>query len=96
MDDEVAGNGISPVLAPKQKDVPKEEPVEDTPTKAAAVTAGSSKGVSPASKTSKGKRKLNSDDAKPSSNAPSSKKVKTEAVCHSWPSPFTSLFGYTL
>ncbi|KAL5576328.1 hypothetical protein UlMin_018027 [Ulmus minor] len=70
MDDDI---GISPVVPPKQKDAPKEEPVDNSPLKP---TPGSAKGNQSNSKSSKGKRKLNGDD-KPSNNAPP-KKVKTE------------------
>ncbi|OWM76653.1 transcription initiation factor IIF subunit alpha [Punica granatum] len=74
MEDEV---GMSPVLAPKQKDILKEEPIEDSPVKKPTPT-GTTKGVSPASKASKAKRKLNSDETKGPNGAPS-KKVKAES-----------------
>lgn len=83
MEDEV---GFSPVLAPKQKEAPKEEPVEESPSK--PVPSASAKGTPPTSKSAKGKRKLNGDDAKPSNGAPQ-KKVKTETVC-------LSLFAFIL
>ncbi|XP_062161501.1 transcription initiation factor IIF subunit alpha [Alnus glutinosa] len=72
MEDEI---GLSPVLAPKQKDAPKEEPAENSPVK--TVPSGSARGTPSASKSAKAKRKLNGDDAKASSGAPP-KKVKTE------------------
>ncbi|KAI4365039.1 hypothetical protein MLD38_021059 [Melastoma candidum] len=67
--------GLSPVLAPKQREVPKEEPAEESPAKPAP--SATSKGTPPTSKSSKGKRKLNGDDAKASNGAPP-KKVKPE------------------
>lgn len=74
MDDDVS---FSPVLAPKQKDQPKEEPADSTPPK--PVPSGSSRGT-PSSKSAKSKRKLDGDVAKASNGAPP-KKVKTENVC---------------
>lgn len=76
MEDEVR---MSPVLAPKQKDIPKEEQVEESPVK--PTPTATTKGVSPASKASKGKRKLNGDDTKGLNSTPS-KKMKAEIVCH--------------
>jgi transcription initiation factor TFIIF subunit alpha len=72
MDDEV---GAPPVAATKQKDAPKEEPVDNSPSKPTAT--GPTRGTTP-SKSSKGKRKSN-EEAKPS-NVPTPKKVKTENV----------------
>ncbi|KAE7995293.1 hypothetical protein FH972_000110 [Carpinus fangiana] len=72
MEDEI---GLSPVLAPKQKDAPKEEPAETSPVKTAP--SGSTRGTPSTSKSAKSKRKLNGEDAKASNSAPS-KKVKTE------------------
>ncbi|KAB5518945.1 hypothetical protein DKX38_023264 [Salix brachista] len=67
---------ISPVLAPKQKDVvPKEEPADNSPAK--PTPSSSAKGTPSTSKSMKGKRKLNGEDAKSSNGAPV-KKVKTE------------------
>lgn len=74
MEDEI---GLSPVLAPKQKDAPKEEPSEISPVK--TVPSGSARGTPSTSKSAKAKRKLNGEDAKASNGAPS-KKVKTENV----------------
>lgn len=74
MEDEI---GLSPVLAPKQKDAPKEEPAETSPVKTAP--SGSARGTPSTSKSGKSKRKLNGEDAKASNSAPS-KKVKTENV----------------
>ncbi|PIA38231.1 hypothetical protein AQUCO_02800124v1 [Aquilegia coerulea] len=71
MDDEI---GLSPVLAPKQKDAPKEEPIDNSPLK---TTAGSAKGTPSTSKSVKAKRKSGSDDVKASNGAPA-KKIKTE------------------
>ncbi|GMH15764.1 hypothetical protein Nepgr_017605 [Nepenthes gracilis] len=65
----------SPVLAPKLKDTPKEEPSDNSPSK--PVLGGSSRGTPPTSKSAKGKRKLNGDDTKSVNNVPP-KKVKTE------------------
>uniref|UniRef100_A0A5B7BCI8 Transcription initiation factor IIF subunit alpha n=1 Tax=Davidia involucrata TaxID=16924 RepID=A0A5B7BCI8_DAVIN len=72
MDDEI---GLSPVLAPKQKDAPKEEPIDNSPLKPAS--SGSARGTPTTSKSAKGKRKINGDDVKASNGAPP-KKVKTE------------------
>ncbi|PON91348.1 Transcription initiation factor [Trema orientale] len=71
MDDEI---GVSPTVAPK-KDGPKEEPADNSPLK--STPPSSAKGTPSNSKSAKGKRKLNGDDAKPSNGAPP-KKVKTE------------------
>ncbi|KAK1315711.1 Transcription initiation factor IIF subunit alpha [Acorus calamus] len=67
--------GNSPVLAPKQKDAPKEEPSDNSPSKAAP--GGSSRGTPSTSKSGKSKRKHGSDDAK-SGNGGSVKKAKTD------------------
>ncbi|KAL4628198.1 hypothetical protein ACB092_05G219300 [Castanea dentata] len=67
--------GLSPVLAPKQKDAPKEEPADNSPLKTAP--SGPAKGTPSSSKSAKSKRKLNGDDAKATNGAPP-KKVKTE------------------
>lgn len=76
IEDEV---GFSPVLAPKQKDTPKkEEPADNSPAKPAP--SGSGRATPSTSKSAKGKRKSNGDDAKAPSGAPL-KKVKTENVC---------------
>nr|KAJ0197417.1 hypothetical protein LSAT_V11C700347850 [Lactuca sativa] len=71
----------SPVLAPKSNNapskrmnLPKEEPVDNSPSK--TVSTGSARGTPNSSKSSKGKRKSN-DEAKPANG---SKKVKTETV----------------
>ncbi|KAG9445312.1 hypothetical protein H6P81_016652 [Aristolochia fimbriata] len=74
-DDEEDGDdeeGLSPVLAPKmkQKDAPKEEPVDNSPAKTSA--AGSSRGT-PQSKSAKAKRKANGDDIKSSTVSPAKK-----------------------
>ncbi|XP_047163284.1 transcription initiation factor IIF subunit alpha-like [Vigna umbellata] len=70
MDDEV---GNPPVIATKQKDAPKEEPVDISPSKPAAT--GPARGT-PSSKSSKGKRKSN-EEVKPANTA-TPKKVKQE------------------
>ncbi|CAL5345545.1 unnamed protein product [Camellia sinensis] len=75
-DDDIEDDiGSSPVLAPKQKDAPKEEPVDNSPLKPAS--SGSARGTPTTSKSTKAKRKINGDDAKASNGAPP-KKVKTE------------------
>ncbi|EFH48922.1 mutant TFIIF-alpha [Arabidopsis lyrata subsp. lyrata] len=72
-DDEEETN-FGPVTNSKQKEVAKEEPVENAPAK--PTPSGPSRGTPPA-KPSKGKRKLNDGDSKkPSSSV--QKKVKTE------------------
>ncbi|KAK7359857.1 hypothetical protein VNO77_01822 [Canavalia gladiata] len=71
IDDEV---GVPPVVATKQKDVPKEEPVDNSPSKPTAT--GHARGTPSSSKSSKGKRKVN-EEAKPSNGTPP-KKVKAE------------------
>ena len=76
MDDDIA---LTPPVAQK-KDAAKEEPAETSPSKPAPPS--SAKGTASASKSSKGKRKMNGDDAKPSNNGAPPKKVKTENVCH--------------
>ncbi|XVF26161.1 hypothetical protein REPUB_Repub13aG0275500 [Reevesia pubescens] len=67
---------FNPVLAPKQKDAPKEEPADNSPTKPAA--SASARGTPTTSKSAKGKRKANGDDTKGSNGAPP-KKVKSES-----------------
>lgn len=67
----------SPVLAPKQKDAPKEEPVDNSPLK--PISSTPARGTSSTSKSAKGKRKVSSDDAKAATVVPS-KKAKTENV----------------
>ena len=71
-------DGFSPVLAPKPKDAPKEETVDNSPLKAAS--SGSARGTPTTSKSTKGKRKTNGDDAKASNGGGPAKKVKTENV----------------
>lgn len=72
-DDEV---GMSPVLAPKQKDTPKDEPTDSSPSKAVP-PSGSARGTPATSKSSKAKRKSGIDDVKSANGAPP-KKVKTD------------------
>ncbi|GAV65203.1 TFIIF_alpha domain-containing protein [Cephalotus follicularis] len=72
MDDD---DSFSPAMAPKQKDAPKEDPADNSPSKPAP--SGSARGTPSTSKSAKGKRKLNVDDAKASNGAPL-KKVKAE------------------
>eukprot|EP01018_Ginkgo_biloba_P038018 Gb_28673 [translate_table: standard] len=74
VDDEI---GLSPVLAPKQKDVPKEELADITPTK--EKTSTSSRATPATTKSAKTKRKSANDDVKPS-GVGSTKKAKTETV----------------
>ncbi|KAF8391632.1 hypothetical protein HHK36_023938 [Tetracentron sinense] len=74
MEDEI---GLSPVLAPKQKDAPKEEPADNSPSK--PVPSGS-RGTPPStSKSTKAKRKSGGDDVKVTNGA-SQKKAKTENI----------------
>ncbi|XP_072974176.1 transcription initiation factor IIF subunit alpha isoform X1 [Typha angustifolia] len=69
--------GTSPVLAPKQKETPKDEPTENSPSKPAP-PSGSARSTPSVSKSSKGKRKPGNDEAKPTNGAPS-KKVKVDS-----------------
>lgn len=65
----------SPVLAPKRRDTPKEEPTDTTPTKPPSAVAG--RIPLPSVVPPKGKRKIGAEDAK--ANAPLAvKKVKTD------------------
>lgn len=66
----------SPVLAPKQKDQVKDEPVDNSPAK--PTPSSHARSTPPASK-SKQKRKSGADDAKTSGTA-ASKKAKLEPV----------------
>ncbi|XWS18138.1 hypothetical protein CRYUN_Cryun32bG0016400 [Craigia yunnanensis] len=77
-DDEDVDDDISfnPVLAPKQKDSPKEEPADNGPTKPAP--SASTRGTPTTSKSAKGKRKANDDDTNGSNGTPL-KKVKSES-----------------
>ncbi|KAL8116798.1 hypothetical protein AgCh_023092 [Apium graveolens] len=59
LEDEISA---SPILAPKRKDAPKEEPVDKSPLK--PISSASTCGTSFTSKSAKGKRKVSSDDAK--------------------------------
>ncbi|KAL6281947.1 hypothetical protein ACE6H2_012876 [Prunus campanulata] len=72
MDDDI---GFPQAAAPKQKDAPKEEPSDNSPSK--PVPSGSARGTPSTAKSAKGKRKLSADDAKTSNSAPP-KKVKSE------------------
>ena len=72
MDDDAGAPGS------KQKDAPKEEPVDSSPMKPAP--SGSARGTPSTTKSSKAKRKLN-EETKASNGAPA-KKVKTENVCN--------------
>ncbi|KAI5662264.1 hypothetical protein M9H77_21587 [Catharanthus roseus] len=75
-DDDDMEDDISPALAPKQKEALKEEPTENTsPVK--PPTSGSARGTPSTSKSAKGKRKMNSEEAKATNSAPL-KKVKSE------------------
>lgn len=74
-DDDEDEIGLSPVLAPKHKDAPvKEEPADNSPAK--SIPSGSAKGTPPTSKSSKGKRKLNGDEAKAGNGGPPKKELK--------------------
>ncbi|XP_042381439.1 transcription initiation factor IIF subunit alpha-like [Zingiber officinale] len=74
-DDEIV---MSPVLAPKQKDTPKDEPVVSTPSRATPPPV-SGRSTPSASKSSKAKRKPGSDEKSSSSNnSVPAKKVKLE------------------
>ncbi|XP_037460500.1 transcription initiation factor IIF subunit alpha-like isoform X2 [Triticum dicoccoides] len=75
-DDEDDDDESSPVLAPKQTDQPKDEPVDNSPAKPTP-SSGHARSTPPASK-SKQKRKSGGDDAKASSGA-ASKKAKVES-----------------
>lgn len=70
---------ISPVLAPKHKEALKEEPVENSNAMKSAAAASAAKGTPPTSKSAKGKRKINGEEAKATTGAPL-KKVKSETV----------------
>ncbi|MCO5603870.1 hypothetical protein L7F22_058024 [Adiantum nelumboides] len=75
-DNDLDNEDSSPVLAPKRKEGPKEEPLDTTPVKPSTAASGR---TSPASAVvGKGKRKAGTEDSKPSPSA-SSKKVKTES-----------------
>lgn len=78
MDDET---GVPPVIASKQKDAPKEEPTDNSPSK--PVVTGTAQGTLSTSKPSKGKRKFN-EETKATTGAPP-KKVKIENVRHYFP-----------
>lgn len=68
----------SPVLAPKpkQKDIVREELVDNSPSKG---TPSAARNTSSQSKSSKSKRKAGADDVKGANGTPA-KKVKTENV----------------
>ena len=85
MDDDIA---LPQAVAPKQKDTPKPEPVDNSPSKP-GVSGFAAKANPSASKSAKGKRKSNGDDAKASNSAPP-KKAKTESVCIYLLSPSSS------
>ncbi|KAK9127828.1 hypothetical protein Syun_016625 [Stephania yunnanensis] len=76
-DDDEMDDDMSPVLAPKQKDAPKEEPVDNSPSKATGT--GSVRGTPPTTKSAKAKRKSGGDDAKTVNGAPSKKESKASA-----------------
>ncbi|PQQ21172.1 transcription initiation factor IIF subunit alpha isoform X2 [Prunus yedoensis var. nudiflora] len=71
MDDDI---GFPQAAAPKQKDAPKEEPSDNSPSK--PVPSGSARGTPSTAKSAKGKRKLSADDAKTSNSAPPKKEQK--------------------
>lgn len=66
------------MVPPKQKDVLKEEPADNSPSKPSQ--SQPARGTPSNSKISKGKRKINEESPKTSVVPP--KKVKTENVCH--------------
>ncbi|VAH15752.1 unnamed protein product [Triticum turgidum subsp. durum] len=78
-DEEDDDDESSPVLAPKQTDQPKDEPVDNSPAKPTP-SSGHARSTPPASK-SKQKRKSGGDDAKASSGA-ASKKAKVRIQKH--------------
>ncbi len=65
------------MLAPKQKDQPKDEPVDNSPAK--PTPSGHARGTPPASK-SKQKRKSGGGDDSKASGGAASKKAKVESV----------------
>lgn len=76
MEDETA---MSPVLAPKLKDGPKDEPVDNSPLK--PTPAGSTRGT-PSNSKSKAKKKSGSDEVK-TTNSALVKKVMIDNAFHS-------------
>lgn len=70
---------MSPVLAPKHKDTPKDEPVVSTPTRTTPPPVNG-RSTPSTSKSSKAKRKPGSDEKSSSNNSVPAKKVKTESV----------------
>ncbi|KAM3408155.1 hypothetical protein ACQJBY_001407 [Aegilops geniculata] len=85
-DEEDDDDESSPVLAPKQTDQPKDEPVDNSPAKPTP-SSGHARSTPPASK-SKQKRKSGGDDAKASSGAASkkAKDTKTSSIKEETPS----------
>lgn len=77
---------MSPVLAPKQKDGPKEEPSENSPLKTAPT--GSARGTPSASK-SKAKKKSGSEDVKNTNSAPTKKESRPSVKEEPSPAPKT-------
>ncbi|KAG8651036.1 transcription initiation factor IIF subunit alpha isoform X2 [Manihot esculenta] len=86
-DEDMDEDDLSPVLAPK-KDAPKEEPSDNSPAK--PMPSGSAKGTPSTSKSVKGKRKLNGDDAKSSSAGPQKKELKPTVKEESTPAAKSS------
>lgn len=84
MEDETA---MSPVLAPKQKDGPKDEPTDNSPSK--TTPAGSARGT-PSTSKSKAKKKSGSDDAKTTSSASAKKESKPSVKEEPSPGPKSS------
>ncbi|KAJ6819677.1 transcription initiation factor IIF subunit alpha [Iris pallida] len=74
MDDETT---MSPVLAPKQKDAPKDEQTDNSPTKTSP--SGSARGT-PSTSKSKSKKKSGGDDVKPANTAQQKKESKPSSV----------------
>ncbi|WVZ13344.1 hypothetical protein V8G54_017874 [Vigna mungo] len=74
-DDDVGDEtGVPPVIASKQKDAPKEEPTDNSPSK--PVVTGTARGTLSTSKPSKGKRKFN-EETKATTGAPPKKEPKS-------------------
>lgn len=83
--------GLSPVLAPKQNDDPKEEPADNSPLK--PIPSGYACGALSASKCAKGNIKTNGDDTQATNDAPP-KIVKTECVMFNFCKCFCFIFYF--
>ncbi|XP_028755319.1 transcription initiation factor IIF subunit alpha isoform X3 [Neltuma alba] len=82
-DDDDMDDELPAVVAPKQKDVPKEEPADNSPSKPAP--SAPARGTPSTSKTSKGKRKLNEETKTPI--APPKKELKSSVKDENGPAP---------